>query len=163
MKFGASALVAMMVLSLFLAITLAAGPRALSAEAGNSYLKQNAGLSAVETTPSGLQFETQRPGSGERPAPQDMVVVHYEGSLIDGTVFDSSYQRGEPAAFPVGGVIPGFAEGLLKMQKGGKYRLVIPSDLAYGPQGQGQIPPNAVLVFVVELLDIQKPQGAPAQ
>ena len=90
------------------------------------------------------------------PSESDTVSVHYEGTLIDGTVFDSSIQRGEPATFPLNGVIPGWTEGLQLMKVGDKFRLFVPSDLAYGPSGAGDaIPPNAVLIFDVELLEIQ--------
>jgi FKBP-type peptidyl-prolyl cis-trans isomerase len=94
-------------------------------------------------------------GNGPKPTAQDVVRVHYKGTLIDGSEFDSSYVRGEPAEFPLDGVIRGWTEGIQLMNTGGKYRLFIPSDLAYGPQGRGpRIPPDSTLVFEVELLDI---------
>lgn len=142
-----------------------AGPRMLLPDAGPSYLERNARLPDVVTTPSGLQLQTLRPGTGASPTRNAIVLVNYEGSLIDGSIFDSSYERGEPAFFPVGGVIPGFAEALTMMQPGGKYRAVIPSDLAYGREGaEGVIPPNALLIFDVELLEISEPpmDAAPA-
>ncbi len=106
-------------------------------------------------TESGLEYQVLREGDGASPAADDMVLVHYEGSLADGTVFDSSYARGQPAPFGVNQVIPGFAEGLQLMQVGSKYRLFIPSDLGYGATGAGDaIPPNSDLMFEVELLDI---------
>ena len=113
---------------------------------------------AVVTTPSGLRFETLKPGSGGKPTTADLVLVTYEGHLADGTLFDASPQ---PTAFPVSGVVPGFAEALQLMQKGGRYRFWIPSALAYGPAGAGDaIPPNAELEFIVNLIDM-KPAPAP--
>jgi FKBP-type peptidyl-prolyl cis-trans isomerase len=130
-------------------------------EEGEAYLAQNADKDGVTTTESGLQYETLEEGSGEPPAPTDQVSIHYRGTLIDGTEFDSSYERGEPATFGVGGVIPGFSEGLQLMQPGGKYRLVIPSDLAYGPQGtQGDIGPNETLIFEIEMIDVLRTEPA---
>lgn len=145
-------------------------PEGLEAQAaGREYLAENAEKDGVVTLPSGLQIETLRPGKGPKPGPNDMVLVHYRGTLVDGTEFDSSYQRNQPAPFQVSQVIPGWSEGLQQMQPGGKYRLVVPSDLAYGPEGAGDgvIPPNAVLTFEVELLAMQRmdasgqPMGAP--
>ncbi|MHA7834852.1 MAG: FKBP-type peptidyl-prolyl cis-trans isomerase, partial [Algiphilus sp.] len=110
----------------------------------------------VEVTESGLQFESLEKGEGASPTAEDTVTVHYRGELIDGTEFDSSYQRGEPATFPLGNVIPGWTEALQKMQEGGKARLVIPPDLAYGEQGAGnRIGPNETLVFEVELIEVE--------
>lgn len=125
-------------------------------EEGESYLAENAERAEVETTESGLQYEVIEEGDGPRPGPEDQVTVHYRGTLIDGTEFDSSYERDQPATFSVGGVIPGFSEGLQLMPVGSTYRLVIPSDLAYGEQGAagGAIGPNETLVFEVELLEI---------
>lgn len=119
---------------------------------------------AVVTTPSGLRFETLKPGTGAKPTAADQVLVTYEGHLADGTLFDASPQ---PTAFPVNGVVPGFAEALQLMQKGGRYRFWIPPALAYGPGGvPGAIPPNAELEFIVTLIDV-KPAAevvpAPAQ
>ena len=109
----------------------------------------------MKTTASGLQIETLKEGTGATPKATDTVKVHYTGKLLDGTVFDSSVERGQPAEFPLSGVIPGWTEGLHLMKVGEKARLVIPPQLAYGSAGAPpQIPPNATLVFEVELLDI---------
>ena len=110
----------------------------------------------MTTTASGLQIETLVAGTGETPKATDKVKVHYTGKLIDGTKFDSSIDRGEPITFPLNGVIKGWGEGLQLMKVGGKARLVIPPSLAYGADGTGPIPPNATLVFEVELLSIEK-------
>jgi len=119
------------------------------------FLEENKKKPGVTTTESGLQYEVLTPGYGPQPTAEDVVRVHYKGSLINGTEFDSSYSRGEPIEFPLNGVIRGWTEGLQLMNTGSKYRLVIPSDLGYGPEGFGpQIPPDATLVFEVELLDI---------
>jgi FKBP-type peptidyl-prolyl cis-trans isomerase len=116
---------------------------------------------SVVTTASGLRFETLRPGSGTKPITGDQVLVTYEGHLADGTLFDASPQ---PTAFPVNAVVPGFAEALQLMQKGGRYRFWIPSALAYGPKGvPGAIPPNAELEFIVTLVDVRPMPPAPAQ
>ena len=126
-------------------------------EEGEAFLAENAKRSGVTTTASGLQYEVITGGSGEKPGPEDVVRVHYEGTLIDGTVFDSSFQRGEPAEFRLGMVIPGWVEALQLMNVGSVYRVVIPSDLAYGSRGAGDtILPNSTLVFKVELLGIVK-------
>lgn len=126
----------------------------LAAQAGKDYLAENAKREGVTVLPSGLQYEVLVAGSGARPSADDQVRTHYHGTLIDGTVFDSSYERGQPAEFPVGGVIPGWVEALQLMGTGSKWRLHVPSELAYGAQGVGEIPPHSVLVFDVELLDI---------
>jgi FKBP-type peptidyl-prolyl cis-trans isomerase FklB len=124
-------------------------------KAGKAFLAANAAKPGVTTLPSGLQYTVLRPGQGASPKATDTVRVHYEGTLIDGKVFDSSVQRGEPATFPVNRVIPGWTEALQKMKVGDKWQLVIPAELAYGERGAGQdIPPNSVLVFEVELLGI---------
>lgn len=124
-------------------------------EAGQAYLAMNAQRPGVNTTASGLQYEVLVQGTGAVPGPQDVVRVHYEGTFLDGTVFDSSIARGEPTEFPVGMVIQGWVEGLQLMNVGSTFRFVIPSDLAYGPHGAGAlIPPNATLIFRVELIDI---------
>lgn len=125
---------------------------------GEKYLSDNAKKEGVQTTPSGLQYEVITMGTGAKPDSTDQVKVHYTGRLIDGTVFDSSVDRGEPAVFPVNRVIPGWVEGLRLMPVGSKFKFHIPSELAYGSGGApgGQIPPNSVLVFEVELLEIMK-------
>ena len=117
---------------------------------GVAYLAKNAKKKGVKTTDSGLQYEILRAGKGKKPSTTDSIKVHYSGSLIDGTKFDSSYDRGEPATFGVSGVIPGFSEGLQLMQEGAKYRLTIPSNIAYGEQGPASIGPNQALIFEVE-------------
>ena len=124
-------------------------------EAENVFLAENSKKPGITVTDSGLQYEVISEGSGPKPTANDRVKVHYEGALTNGSVFDSSYARGEPIEFPLGGVIPGWTEGLQLMNVGSKYRLFIPSGLGYGPQGAGQqIPPYSTLVFEVELLDI---------
>lgn len=122
---------------------------------GEAYLIENKTNSDVQTTDSGLQYEVIREGKGEKPTAENTVTVHYKGTLTDGTVFDSSYDRGQAADFPVSGVIPGFSEGILLMQEGAKYKLTIPSDIAYGEQGPSTIGPNQVLIFEVELIAIK--------
>lgn len=119
------------------------------------FLEENRKKPGVSLTPSGLQYEVIIEGSGQKPAGSDMVRVNYKGTLTDGTVFDSSYSRGEPAEFPLDAVIPGWTEGIQLMSEGGFYRLYVPSKLAYGEQGAGSvIPPYATLIFEVELLSI---------
>ena len=125
-----------------------------AAAAGRDYLAENAKREGVTVLASGLQFEVLVQGEGAKPSADDHVRTHYHGTLIDGTVFDSSYERGQPAEFPVGGVIPGWVEALQLMNAGSKWRLHVPSELAYGAQAVGSIPPHSVLVFDVELLDI---------
>ena len=107
------------------------------------------------TTPSGLKYKVIRKGTGKRPAATDLVTVNYEGRLTNGTVFDSSYQRGEPATFPLNRVIAGWTEGLQLMQEGAEYELYIPYNLAYGENGGGPIPPKSDLIFKVELIKVQ--------
>ncbi len=122
---------------------------------GKAFLEENAKKPNVITTESGLQYEVLREGSGEKPGPADRVKVNYEGKLLDGTVFDSSYKRGEPIVFGVGQVIKGWTEGLQLMPAGSKYRFYIPEDLAYGERGAGSdITPFATLIFDVELLEV---------
>jgi len=122
---------------------------------GEAFLAENKNKAGITTTGSGLQYEVIAQGTGAKPSASDTVRVHYEGTLLDGTVFDSSYSRGEPIEFPLNGVIPGWTEGLQLMSVGSTYRLFIPSDLAYGSQGAGtSIPPNSTLIFTVELLAI---------
>lgn len=123
---------------------------------GAAYLAENSKKDGVTTTSSGLQYKTLVSGNGEKPKASDTVKVHYRGTLIDGTVFDSSYDRGAPAVFPVTGVIAGWVEALQLMNVGDKYELTIPSNLAYGGHGSGPvIGPDATLVFEVELLGIE--------
>ncbi len=129
-------------------------------KAGEDFLAANAKKEGVKTTASGLQYKVIKSGSGPSPKATDTVKVHYNGTLIDGTVFDSSIRRGSPATFPVDGVIPGWTEALQLMKVGDKWQLFIPSKLAYGEQGPGPIGPNATLIFDVELLGIEKPEAA---
>jgi FKBP-type peptidyl-prolyl cis-trans isomerase FklB len=124
-------------------------------EAGEKYLAENAKKEGVITLPSGLQYQVLKEGNGKKPTAKDTVQCHYEGFLIDGTVFDSSIQRGEPATFPLQQVIAGWTEGLQLMQEGAKYRFFIPYRLAYGEGGAGSsIPPFAALIFDVELIQV---------
>ena len=135
--------------------TLREEREAASRQAENDFFEENSKKPGVFVTESGLQYEVITEGGGDMPDIIDTVRVHYEGTLINGTVFDSSYMRGEPAQFPLRGVIQGWAEGLQLMSEGSKYRLFIPSDLGYGPMGAGpQIPPYSTLIFEVELLEI---------
>ncbi|MCI6075435.1 MAG: FKBP-type peptidyl-prolyl cis-trans isomerase [Prevotella sp.] len=123
--------------------------------AGEDFLAANAKKEGVVTLPSGLQYQVLREGNGKRPKATDQVRCHYEGTLINGTVFDSSYKRGEPAVFGLNQVIKGWTEGVQLMQEGAKYRFFIPYDLAYGERGAGQqIPPFAALIFDVELIEV---------
>ena len=122
---------------------------------GEKFLADNKGKPGVKTTASGLQYQVIKEGTGKKPGPNDQVKVHYLGTLIDGTKFDSSYDRGQPAQFALNGVIPGWTEALQLMPVGSKYKLFIPSNLAYGDKGTpGPIGPNATLVFEVELMEI---------
>ena len=124
-------------------------------EAGEKYLAENAKKAGVITLPSGLQYQVLKEGNGKKPTAKDTVQCHYEGFLIDGTVFDSSIQRGEPATFPLQQVIAGWTEGLQLMQEGAKYRFFIPYRLGYGEGGAGSsIPPFAALIFDVELIQV---------
>lgn len=124
---------------------------------GEAFLAENKKKKGVVTTASGLQYIVLKEGAGNTPKAGDKVTVHYSGTLIDGTEFDSSYKRGQSVTFPLDGVIPGWTEALQLMKVGGKYRLFIPSELAYGKMGAGaQIGPNSVLIFEVELLGIEK-------
>ena len=124
--------------------------------AGEAFLAENGKKDGVVTLPSGLQYQVLKEGNGKKPSSTDQVVCHYEGTLIDGTVFDSSYQRNQPATFGLNQVIPGWTEGVQLMQEGAKYRFFIPYKLAYGERGAGaQIPPFATLVFDVELIEVK--------
>lgn len=124
-------------------------------KAGKAFLEENGKRVEVSTTASGLQYEVLEEGSGKQPTAQDQVTVHYTGKLIDGTVFDSSVERGQPATFGVTQVIPGWVEALQMMKEGAKWRLFIPSNLAYGPNGAGNvIGPNSTLIFDVELIKV---------
>lgn len=127
-------------------------------KAGKEYLEENGKRAEVHTTPSGLQYEVLHEGNGQSPAPEDQVEVHYTGTLLDGTKFDSSVDRGVPATFGVTQVIPGWVEALQLMKEGDKWRLFIPSQLAYGPTGTpgGPIGPNQTLLFDVELIKVYK-------
>lgn len=125
--------------------------------AGKAFLAKNKTQPGVKTLPDGLQYLVIKEGTGSSPTLDDEVTVNYSGTLVDGTEFDSSFTRGKPAVFPVKRIIKGFREGLLKMKVGGKYRLFIPPDLAYGVRGAGKhIPPNSTLIFDVDLLSIKK-------
>lgn len=129
----------------------------VNAKAGENFLAENAKRPEVKTTATGLQYEIVKEGDGPTPNRGDRVTVHYTGKLIDGTVFDSSVERGEPATFGVTQVIPGWVEALQMMKTGSQWRLYIPSKLAYGPNGAGGvIGPNATLIFDVELIKIEK-------
>ena len=136
------------------AATAEAGKAAKAA--GEAFLAENGKKDGVVTLPSGLQYQVLKEGNGKKPSATDQVVCHYEGTLIDGTVFDSSYQRNQPATFGLNQVIPGWTEGVQLMQEGAKYRFFIPYKLAYGERGAGaQIPPFAALVFDVELIEVK--------
>ena len=123
--------------------------------AGEAFLAANAKKEGVKETASGLQYKVITPGTGKSPKATDVVEVNYEGKLIDGTVFDSSYERGEPIEFPLNQVIAGWTEGLQLMKEGGKYEFYIPSDIAYGEAGNSGIEPNSTLIFTVELLKVK--------
>jgi FKBP-type peptidyl-prolyl cis-trans isomerase FkpA len=123
---------------------------------GKKFLEDNKAKQGVTTTESGLQYEVLEAGNGEKPVAEDTVEVHYRGTLVDGTEFDSSYARGETAKFPLNRVIPGWTEGVQLMPVGAKYKFVIPSELAYGERDTGTIPANSTLVFEVELVSVEK-------
>lgn len=126
-------------------------------EAGEKFLAENKMKEGVKVTPSGLQYVVVKEGEGAMPTAEDEVTVHYTGKLLDGTVFDSSVNRGEPATFPLNRVIPGWTEGVQLMKEGAKYTFFIPSDLAYGAQGvPNAIPPHSTLIFDVELIKVVK-------
>lgn len=127
-------------------------------EKSNAYLETNKKKDGVQTTKTGLQYQVLKSGTGKQPTITDTVVCHYEGKLVDGTVFDSSIKRNQPESFPVSGVVPGWIEALQRMKVGDKWILTLPPNLGYGEQGQPQagINPNEVLVFELELLDVKK-------
>jgi FKBP-type peptidyl-prolyl cis-trans isomerase FklB len=123
---------------------------------GEKFLAENAKKEGVKTLPSGLQYKEIAPGTGKSPKATDTVTTHYKGTLIDGTEFDSSHKRGQPATFQVSGVIPGWTEALQSMKEGAKWQLFVPSNLAYGERGAGrEIGPNAALIFEVELISVK--------
>jgi FKBP-type peptidyl-prolyl cis-trans isomerase FklB len=122
---------------------------------GEAFLAANKTKPGVKTLPSGIQYLVLKEGTGKQPKATDEVKVHYHGTLIDGTVFDSSVNRGEPATFRLDQVIPGWTESVQKMKEGSKWRVFIPSDLAYGPRGPAPIGPNATLIFEIELLEVK--------
>ena len=129
--------------------------------AGRAFLATNAKAEGVVTLPDGLQYKVVRqgPATGPSPRPQDLVKVHYEGKLLDGTVFDSSYERGQPAVFPLKGLVPAWITALQMMHPGDEWTLWVPSELGYGAEDKGAVPPNSVMVFRIELIDVA-PQGA---
>jgi FKBP-type peptidyl-prolyl cis-trans isomerase FklB len=138
-----------------LVVLTGAGMSAENIEKGKSFLKENAKRPGVVTLPSGLQYEVITEGNGKKPSATDRVKCHYEGTLIDGTLFDSSIKRGEPAIFGVNQVIKGWVEALQLMTEGAKWKLFIPSELAYGAQQAGEmIPPHSTLIFEVELIEV---------
>lgn len=142
------------------AATKAAGEK--NATEGEKFLAENKTKDGVKTTASGLQYKVLKEGAGESPKATDMVVTHYKGTLLDGTEFDSSYKRNEPATFPVNRVIAGWTEALQLMKPGSKYQLFIPSKLGYGERGAGRdIGPNSTLIFEVELVSIKAPDPTP--
>ena len=130
-------------------------------KAGEEFLAENKKKDGIQTTASGLQYKVETKGSGKVPTAADTVVCHYRGTLIDGTEFDSSYKRGQPADFPVTGVIKGWTEALLMMPVGSKWKLYIPAELAYGERQQRNIPANSTLLFDIELQDIKAPDATP--
>lgn len=126
-------------------------------KSGEAFLTENKKKKDVTTTPSGLQYTVIKEGAGKKPQATDTVSVHYRGTFIDGKEFDSSIARGQPVSFPVNGVIKGWQEALPMMKEGAKWKVVIPSDLAYGPRGNNAIGPNQTLVFEIELLSVKQP------
>jgi peptidylprolyl isomerase/FKBP-type peptidyl-prolyl cis-trans isomerase FklB len=145
-------------LSLLAACQRGPDPKVLAAnaEAGKAFLVKNAAEPGVKTLPSGLQYVVVRSAAadGVRPLPGDQIKVHYEGKLLSGEVFDSSYDRGVPAVMPLDGLIPGWVEALQLMRPGDEWRIFVPAELGYGDQGGGPIPPGATLVFRIELIDV---------
>lgn len=155
--------IAALVIGAFLLATQGTRAQVAMAEAPEAFLAKNAERSGVVTLPSGLQYKVIRPGTGPNATAQDLVQVNYDGQLASGVSFDASAKHGGPATLPVGGLIPGWVEGLQHMNRGARYRFWIPPALGYGPQGAGNgvIPPNALLVFDVEMLEIiSRPPGA---
>lgn len=136
---------------------------------GTAFLEENKGKEGIEVTDSGLQYKVIKEGDGASPDANDRVTVHYHGTLIDGTVFDSSKDRGEPVTFQLNQVIPGWTEGVQLMEEGAEYRFFVPQNLAYGPRGQGKIEPFSTLIFDVELISVEEvdeesqPQGGRPQ
>jgi FKBP-type peptidyl-prolyl cis-trans isomerase len=130
--------------------------KAKNIEEGKKFLEENKAKEGVVALPSGLQYKVIKEGSDLKPTEKDTVEVHYRGTLLDGTEFDSSYDRGEPATFPLNGVIKGWTEGLQQIGEGAKAEFYIPDSLAYGERGSGKITPNATLIFEVELLQVKK-------
>lgn len=131
------------------------GQNMTNTQTPESFLAENAKKDGVITTASGLQYEVITSGTGKTPGPADTVAAHYAGTLLDGSEFDNSYKRGAPLTIPVGGVIPGWTEALLKMKEGDKWKLYIPPALGYGARGAGPIPPNSLLIFEVELVEVK--------
>lgn len=123
-------------------------------QAGDAFLTENQKKTGVVVLPSGLQYEVIKLGTGKMPKPEDTVTTHYRGTFIDGKEFDSSYERGEPATFPVKGVIAGWTEALQLMKEGAKWKLFVPAKLAYGENGRGKIEPNSTLIFEIELISV---------
>ena len=134
--------------------------RTKAIKGAKEYMENNRKRKEVTETPSGLQYEVLKQGDGPKPSATDIVKVHYHGTLVDGTVFDSSVDRKAPVSFRLDGVIPGWTEGVLLMNKGSKYKFAIPDKLAYGDKGLGSVGPNQMLIFEVELLDINPPETA---
>jgi FKBP-type peptidyl-prolyl cis-trans isomerase FkpA len=131
-----------------------------SKKVGEDFLAGNKSKEGVKTTPSGLQYKVLKEGKGAKPKATDVVKVHYRGTLVDGTEFDSSYKRGEPIEFPLNGVIKGWTEGVQLMTPGSKYQFFIPSELAYGEEGRPPtIPGNSALIFEVELIEVKPATG----
>jgi len=155
LKFLAAALT-MAATSILSTTTIMAQDASSNLAKGQAFLKENATKPGVHTTPSGLQYKVITEGHCKSPKATDTVLVHYRGTTIDGTEFDSSYKRNEPISFPLNGVIPGWTEGVQLMKEGGKMQLFIPSNLAYGSRGAGGvIAPDSTLVFDIELLKVQ--------
>lgn len=139
-----------------LILSVSSMPAQSAAEKGKAFLEENKTKPGVNVTASGLQYEEIKAGKGKSPKATDVVLVHYKGTLLDGTEFDSSYKRNKPIEFPLNRVIPGWTEGVQLMKEGGKPRLFIPSNLAYGPRGAGGlIGPDETLIFEIELLEVK--------